>query len=217
MRVLIVEDDAMLADGLTATLRHEGFVVDSVASAEQAEAAIKVSEIDLIILDIGLPGMDGFTWLRRLRSRGDEQAVLVLTARDAVSDRVHGLKLGADDYLPKPFDFDELRARLRALARRGAETRTPALERAGIHLDPALRTVTRNGEPITLTPKEFAVLEILMRADGRVVSTEELLERAWDEHTDPFTNAVRVVVMTLRRRLGDPPVIETVVGSGYRL
>jgi DNA-binding response OmpR family regulator len=217
MRLLIVEDERDLADALARGLRRDGWAADVAFDGTAGLEKAEITDYDVVLLDRNLPGVHGDEVCRRLHARGSAARILMLTAAGSVEDRVEGLDLGADDYLPKPFDFDELRARLRALARRGAETRTPALERAGIRLDPALRTVTRDGESITLTPKEFAVLEILLRADGRVVSTEELLERAWDEHTDPFTNAVRVVVMTLRRRLGDPPVIETVVGTGYRI
>jgi len=141
----------------------------------------------------------------------------MLTASGTIEDRVDGLDLGADDYLPKPFEFEELAARVRALLRRAGDSGEPVIERAGIALDPARHTVERDGRPVELTPKEFAVLEILLRADGRAINAEELLERAWDENADPFTNAVRVCVMTLRRRLGEPTVIETVVGAGYRI
>ncbi len=217
MRLLIVEDERDLADALSRGLRRDGWAVDVAFDGGTALEKAEVSDYDVVLLDRNLPVLHGDEVCRRLHESGSHARILMLTAAGAVEDRVEGLDLGADDYLPKPFDFDELRARLRALVRRGAETRAPVLERAGIRLDPALRTVTRDGTEVGLTPKEFAVLEILLRADGRVVSTEELLERAWDEHTDPFTNAVRVVVMTLRRRLGNPPVVETVVGSGYRI
>jgi DNA-binding response OmpR family regulator len=217
MRLLIVEDERDLADALARGLRRDGWAADVAYDGTSGLEKAEVSEYDVVLLDRNLPGLHGDEVCRRLHDRGSQARILMLTAAGSVEDRVEGLDLGADDYLPKPFDFDELRARLRALARRGGEARAPVLERHGIRLDPALRSVTRDGQPVTLTPKEFSVLEILLRADGRVVSTEELLERAWDEHTDPFTNAVRVVVMTLRRHLGEPPVIETVVGSGYRI
>ena len=141
----------------------------------------------------------------------------MLTAAAEVSDRVEGLDLGADDYLVKPFAFEEVLARLRALGRRPERPHSPVLERGGVRLDPARRQVDRDGEEVALSPKEFGVLEVLLRADGTVVSPEELLERVWDEHTDPFTNTVRVTVMNLRRKLGEPPLVETVIGTGYRL
>jgi DNA-binding response OmpR family regulator len=176
-----------------------------------------VSAYDVVLLDRNLPVVHGDDVCAALHARGVPSRILMLTAAGGVEERVSGLDRGADDYMAKPFDFAELKARLRALARRGTEVRAPVIERAGVTLDPAQRTVSRDGREIPLALKEFAVLEILMRADGRVVSAEELLERAWDENVDPFTNAVRMVVMTLRRRLGQPPVIETVVGAGYRI
>lgn len=217
MRLLIVEDERDLAAALARGLRREGWAVDVVFDGGSALEHAEVSDYDVVLLDRDLPVVHGDDVCSELHARGVPARILMLTAAASVDDRVSGLDRGADDYLPKPFDFAELAARLRALARRGTETRTPVLERAGIALDPARHSATRDGRDLALTPKEFAVLEILLRADGRVVSAEELLERAWDAHTDPFTNAVRVVVMTLRRRLGDPPVIETVVGAGYRV
>lgn len=217
MRLLIVEDERDLADALARGLRREGWAVDVVHDGRSALEYAAVSAYDVVLLDRDLPVVHGDAVCAELHARGAPARILMLTAAAAVEDRVVGLDLGADDYLAKPFDFGELKARLRALTRRGTEVRAPVIERAGITLDPAQRTVTRDGREIALAPKEFAVLELLMRADGRVVSAEELLERAWDEHADPFTNAVRVAMMTLRRRLGDPPVIETVVGAGYRI
>mgnify|MGYP001627610994 CR=1 FL=1 len=172
---------------------------------------------DVVILDRNLPRLHGDEVCRALRAEGAETRVIMLTAAAEVADRVAGLTLGADDYLPKPFAFEELRARVLALARRNGTARPPVLERAGIRLDPATREVTRDGRRIDLAPKEFGVLEVLLGADGAVVSAETLLERVWDEHTDPFSNVVRVAMMTLRRRLGEPAVIETVVGAGYRI
>jgi DNA-binding response OmpR family regulator len=154
---------------------------------------------------------------RSVVDQGLATRVIMLTASGDISDRVEGLEIGADDYLPKPFAFSELVARVRALGRRATVPLPPVLERAGISLDPGRREVLRDGRSIQLAPKEFAVLEVLMRAGGAVVSAEQLLEKAWDEHTDPFTNVVRVTVMTLRRKLGDPAVIVTVPGSGYRI
>ena len=217
MRLLIVEDERDLADALARGLRRDGWAVDVVFDGSSALEHADLNPYDVVLLDRNLPVMHGDVVCAELHARRSPARILMLTASATIEDRVDGLDKGADDYLAKPFDFAELKARLRALVRRGTEVRAPVVVRAGITLDPAQRTVTRDSREITLTPKEFAVLEILMRADGRVVRTEELLERAWDEHADPFTNAVRVVVMTLRRRLGDPPVIETVVGAGYRL
>jgi len=216
MRVLIVEDDSMLADGLTATLRHEGYVVDSVSSAEQAEAAIKVSDVDLIILDIGLPGMDGFTWLRRLRSRGDEQAVLVLTARDAVSDRVHGLKLGADDYLPKPFAPEELTARVSALARRGRAIRSRLIEHGPLTIDLARKRAMIHGKPVDLPQREHAILEYLFSNIDAIVGKEKIASAvaSWDEHIS--ANAIEVHISRLRAKLEPSGIrIRTVRGLGY--
>ena len=152
-----------------------------------------------------------------MRGERPETGILMLTAAGALEDLVEGLSLGADDYLAKPFRFAELVARIRALARRSAPSRPPVLRHGDIELDPARRVVTRGGAPIELARKEFAVLEALMSADGATVSAEELLERVWDENTDPFTNVVRMTIMTLRRKLGDPPVVETVIGVGYRM
>ncbi len=215
MRLLVVEDERDLAEAIARGLRREGWAVDVARDGQTALAKAEVSDYDLVLLDRQLPVVHGDDVCRELHERGSRARVLMLTASGTIEDRVGGLELGADDYLPKPFNPRE--ARVRALLRRGSEAREPAIERAGVVLDPARHTVERDGRPIELSPKEFAVLEILMRAEGRVVSAEELLERAWDENADPFTNAVRVCVMTLRRRLGEPPVIETVVGAGYRV
>jgi DNA-binding response OmpR family regulator len=217
MRLLIVEDERDLADALARGLRREGWAVDVVRDGGSALERAELSAYDVVLLDRNLPVVHGDDVCAELHARGVPSRILMLTAAGGVEERVSGLDRGADDYMAKPFDFAELKARLRALARRGTEVRAPVIERAGVTLDPAQRTVSRDGREIPLALKEFAVLEILMRADGRVVSAEELLERAWDENVDPFTNAVRMVVMTLRRRLGQPPVIETVVGAGYRI
>jgi DNA-binding response OmpR family regulator len=171
----------------------------------------------VVVLDRGLPLVHGDEVCRRIVAAGGETRVLMLTAAAGIRDRVDGLGLGADDYLTKPFAFAELVARVGSLARRARPAAPPVLERAGIRLDRPQYRAWRNGLMLSLSPKEFTVLEVLMRAEGAVVSAEELLEKAWDEHADPFTNAVRVAVMTLRRKLGDPPVIETVPGAGYRL
>lgn len=217
MRVLIVEDERDLARAIARGLRRDGTAVDEAYDGEDGLAKALVNEYDVVILDRNLPRLHGDEVCRRLRADHIPARVIMLTAAAEVADRVDGLTLGADDYLPKPFAFDELRARVLALARRGGPARPPVLDRGGVRLDPATHAVTRDSRRIDLSPKEFAVLQELLRADGAVVSAEELLERVWDEHADPFSNVVRVTVMTLRKRLGAPPVIETVVGAGYRM
>jgi two-component system, OmpR family, response regulator VanR len=217
VRVLVVEDEQLLADAVATGLRREGMAVDVVYDGGAALERIGVNDYDVIVLDRDLPVTHGDEVCRKLVDMGLPARVLMLTAAGDVSDRVQGLELGADDYLPKPFAFSELTARVRALGRRTSLPLPPVLERAGIRLDPNRREVFRGGEEIHLAPKEFAVLEVLMRSEGSVVSAEQLLEKAWDENTDPFTNVVRVTVMTLRRKLGEPPVIVTVPGSGYRV
>ena len=217
MRVLVVEDEQLLADAVATGLRREAMAVDVVYDGQAALDRVSVNEYDVVVLDRDLPLVHGDDVLRRIVEEGLATRVLMLTAAGDISDRVEGLELGADDYLPKPFAFSELVARVRALGRRATTPLPPVLERAGLTLDPGRREVLREGKPVSLAPKEFAVLEVLMRANGAVVSAEQLLEKAWDEHTDPFTNVVRVTVMTLRRKLGEPPVIITVPGSGYRI
>ena len=217
LRVLVVEDEQLLADAVATGLRREAMAVDVVYDGQAALDRIGVNEYDVVVLDRDLPLVHGDDVLRGIIDEGLATRVLMLTAASDISDRVEGLELGADDYLPKPFAFSELVARVRALGRRATTPLPPVLERAGITLDPGRREVLRDGNPVALAPKEFAVLEVLMRANGAVVSAEQLLEKAWDEHTDPFTNVVRVTVMTLRRKLGEPPVIITVPGSGYRI
>ncbi len=217
MRVLVVEDERVLADAIATGLRREAMAVDVAYDGAAALEKTSYVDYDVIVLDRDLPKVHGDEVCRRLVSRRNPSRILMLTAAGEVDDRVEGLELGADDYLAKPFVFMELVARVRALARRTAPPLPPVLERAGIRLDPGKRTVTRDGREISLTKKEFAVLEELMRADGAVVSQEDLLDKAWDENIDPFTNVVRVTMMTLRKKLGDPPVIETVPGVGYRL
>ena len=217
MRVLVVEDEQLLADAVATGLRREAMAVDVVYDGQAALDRVSVNEYDVVVLDRDLPLVHGDDVLRRIVEEGLATRVLMLTAAGDISDRVEGLELGADDYLPKPFAFSELVARVRALGRRATTPLPPVLERAGLSLDPGRREVLREGKPVALAPKEFAVLEVLMRANGAVVSAEQLLEKAWDEHTDPFTNVVRVTVMTLRRKLGEPPVIITVPGSGYRI
>ena len=213
----MVEDEQLLADAVATGLRREAMAVDVVYDGQAALDRIGVNEYDVVVLDRDLPLVHGDDVLRGIIDEGLATRVLMLTAASDISDRVEGLELGADDYLPKPFAFSELVARVRALGRRATTPLPPVLERSGITLDPGRREVLRDGRPVALAPKEFAVLEVLMRAGGAVVSAEQLLEKAWDEHTDPFTNVVRVTVMTLRRKLGEPPVIVTVPGSGYRV
>lgn len=216
MRVLIVEDDPLLADGLTATLRREGYVADSVGTAEEAESALKVSDVDLIILDIGLPGMDGFSWLRRLRSRGGEQAVLVLTARDALADRVHGLKLGADDYVSKPFAPEELSARVSALARRGRAIRSRVIEHGPLTIDLARKRAIISGKPIDLPQREHAILEYLFSNIDAIVGKDKIAGAvaSWDEHIS--SNAIEVHISRLRAKLEPSGIqIRTVRGLGY--
>jgi DNA-binding response OmpR family regulator len=216
VRVLVVEDEEVLAAAIARGLRHEGMAVDVSGDGADAIEKAGVNRYDVIVLDRDLPAVHGDQVCRTL-SDGRAARILMLTAAGTVDDRVDGLTIGADDYLGKPFAWDELVARVRALARRAREALPPVLQRHDLRLDPARRVVTRGGEPIRLTRKEFGVLEVLMAADGVVVSSEELLERVWDEHADPFTNTVRVTVMNLRRKLGRPPLVETVVGVGYRL
>jgi DNA-binding response OmpR family regulator len=227
VRVLVVEDERVLAAAIARGLRHEGMAVDVSGDGADAIEKATVNRYDVIVLDRDLPEVHGDQVCRTLSdgAAGAEPAqrasraarILMLTAAGTVGDRVEGLTIGADDYLGKPFAWDELVARVRALARRAREALPPVLERHDLRLDPARREVTRGGEPVRLTRKEFGVLEVLMAAGGVVVSSEELLERVWDEHADPFTNTVRVTVMNLRRKLGRPPLVETVVGVGYRL
>ena len=217
MRVLVVEDSQSLAEVLVEGLRDQGMAVDAAHDGLEAAAKLELNAYNVVVLDRDLPGIHGDTLCQMITERDDRVMVLMLTAASAPGERVSGLGLGADDYLAKPFHFPELVARICSLARRQPSARGRILRTAGIELDPLRRTATRDGRQLHLSAKEFAVLEVLMRAEGRVVTAEELLEKAWDENADPFTNAVRVAVMTLRRKLGDPPVIETVPGAGYRL
>ena len=217
MRVLVVEDEQLLADAIATGLRREAMAVDVVYDGAAAWERASVNDYDVVVLDRDLPRLSGDEVCRRIVAAGGQTRVLMLTAASDVRDRVSGLTLGADDYLGKPFAFVELVARVRALGRRTVAPVPPVLERAGLRLDPARREVSREGRPVALSPKEFAVLEVLMRAGGIAVTAEQLLEKAWDENADPFTNVVRVTVMTLRRRLGEPAVILTVPGAGYRI
>jgi DNA-binding response OmpR family regulator len=191
--------------------------VDLAPDGSEALIKARVVRYDVLVLDRDLPGVHGDVVCRTVRGECPETGILMLTAAGGLDDLVEGLSLGADDYLPKPFRFAELIARIHALARRSGPSRPPILQHADIELDPARRAVARQGRPVELARKEFAVLEALMAADGATVSAEQLLERVWDEHTDPFTNVVRMTIMTLRRKLGEPAVLETVIGVGYRM
>lgn len=217
MRILVVEDENWLADAIATGLRREGMAVDVAYDGVSGHERVGVNDYDVIVLDRDLPGLHGDELCRDVVACQPGVRVLMLTAADDVTDRVEGLGLGADDYLGKPFAFTELVARLRALGRRSREAVPPVLEWDQLRLDPARRGVTRAGRPVRLGGKEFGVLEELMRAGGAIVSAEQLLEKVWDEHADPFTNVVRVTVMSLRKKLGAPSVVHTVVGAGYRL
>ena len=217
VRVLVAEDERVMADTIAEGLRRRAMAVDVCYDGDAALERVAVHRYDVVVLDRDLPEVHGDEVCRAIVAAGAETRVLMLTAAAGIRDRVDGLDLGADDYLTKPFAFAELAARVGALGRRARPALPPVLERAGIRLDGPRHSASRDGLLLSLSPKEFAVLEVLMRAEGTVVSTEELLEKAWDENADPFTNAVRVAVMTLRRKLGDPPVIETVAGAGYRI
>jgi DNA-binding response OmpR family regulator len=214
---LVVEDEKQIADSIAEWLRREAFAVDVAYDGDAALDRLGVNEYDVVVLDRELPAVHGDEVCRSIVESGGQARVLMVTAAAAVRDRVAGLGLGADDYLPKPFAFAELSARVHALLRRARPATPPTLERAGIRVDPFRREVSRAGRSISLGNREFAVLAELLRAEGGVVSAEQLLERAWDEHIDPFTNVVRVTVMKLRRKLGDPPVVQTVPGAGYRI
>jgi two-component system, OmpR family, response regulator VanR len=217
MRILVAEDERRLAGAIARGLRREGMAVDVTHDGASALVKARVVPYDVVVLDRDLPELHGDEVCRRLSAGDRETKVLMLTAADSLDDVVDGLTLGADDYLPKPFEWKELVARIRALARRAGRARPAVLRRGDLELDPAEHRVTRAGEELDLTPKEFGVLEALMAADGAAISVEDLLQRVWDEHADPFTNTVRMTIMTLRRKLGDPPVLETVMGAGYRI
>lgn len=217
MRVMVVEDERTLAAAIARGLRREGMAVDVAHDGAEALDKATATRYDAIVLDRDLPAIHGDDVCRTLIAADEPPAILMLTAAGTLDDRVAGLTIGADDYLSKPFAFAELVARLRALGRRPAAAHPPILTHQDLTLDTARRIATRGDHPLSLTTKELAVLEVLLRANGTVVSAETLLERAWDEQTDPFTNTVRVTIGTLRKKLGEPPLIETVVGAGYRI
>lgn len=216
MRVLVVEDEEYLADAVRTGLRREGIAVDLASDGSAALESLSVNEYDVLVLDRDLPGVHGDDVCAWTVANRPGCRVLMLTAARTLRDKVDGFELGADDYLSKPFDFPELVARVRALERRAGVAAPPVLESQGVRLDPFRREVYRNGRLIRLTNKEFAVLALLIRARGGVVSAETLLEKAWDENADPFTNTVRVTISNLRKRLGDPWLVHTVAGAGYR-
>jgi DNA-binding response OmpR family regulator len=217
MRVLVVEDHEDLAEAIGAGLRREGMAVDVTFGGADALGHAAVTRYDVVVLDRDLPDVHGDDVCRQLVTDGSGSRVIMLTAASTVKDRVDGLGLGADDYLPKPFDFSELVARVRALARRSTPALPPILQRADVTLDPSQRVAFRASRRLTLTPKEFALLECLLGAGERFVPAEELLERVWDEAADPFTTTVRTTVGRLRAKLGDPPLIETAREGGYRI
>ncbi|PYY65788.1 DNA-binding response regulator [Curtobacterium sp. MCPF17_003] len=217
MRVLVVDDERALADLVATGLTRQDMAVDVAYRGDDADELLAVHDYDVVVLDRDVPGLHGDEVARRLAARGALTRILLLTAATTLSDRVHGLELGADDYLTKPFEYPELVARVRALGRRSVAPVAPVLERAGFVVDTNRRMATRDGRPLDLTSKELGVLETLLRAHGRIVSAEHLLEKVWDVNTDPFTAAVRVTMSKLRRKLGDPDPIRTVPGQGYAL
>ncbi|MEH0467600.1 response regulator transcription factor [Streptomyces sp. B21-097] len=213
MRVLLVEDEPYLAEAVRDGLRLEAIAADIAGDGDTALGLLSINTYDIAVLDRDVPGPSGDEIARRIVASG----ILMLTAADRLDDKASGFELGADDYLTKPFELRELALRLRALDRRRAHSRPPVREIAGLRLDPFRREVYRDGRYVALTRKQFAVLDVLVAAEGGVVSAEELLERAWDENADPFTNAVRITVSALRKRLGEPSIIATVAGVGYRI
>lgn len=222
MRLLIIEDEIDLANALARGLRQQGYAVDIAANGEQGLFLAEVNDYDLLILDLNLPDIDGLDICRDLHNKNPDLLILILTARDQIEDKIIGLDSGADDYLVKPFHFQELLARVRALLRRsGQERHKPVLEWRDLKLDPVTHTVWQGKRRLDLTRKEFAILEYFMRHPGKVVSQEELLEHVWDMNANPFTNTVRVHIRSLRKKLGDdaenPRYIKTVVGVGYSL
>src|SRR6266550_3834344 len=217
VRVLIVEDEPFMAEAIRDGLRLEAIAADIASDGESALKLLRYNAYDIAVLDRDIPGPTGDEIAERIVASGSGMPILMLTAADRLDDKATGFELGADDYLTKPFALRELALRLRALDRRRAHNRPPVREIAGLRLDPFRREVYRDGRYVALTRKQFAVLEVLVASEGGVVSAEELLERAWDENADPFTNAVRITVSALRKRLGEPWVIATVAGAGYRI
>jgi DNA-binding response OmpR family regulator len=217
MRVLVVEDHAELAESVARVLRRDGIAADVAPDGEEALRRAGVVDYDVVVLDRDLPHLHGDEVCRALVARGGGTKVLMLTASGTIAERVEGLSIGADDYLPKPFAYAELLARIRALARRAQPLLAPILEHGDLRLDPGRRVATRAGERLALSPKELAVLEHLLAAGGRVISAEELLERVWDEEADPFTTTVKSTINRLRAKLGEPSVIVTVPQGGYRI
>ncbi|MER5257353.1 MULTISPECIES: response regulator transcription factor [unclassified Streptomyces] len=217
MRVLVVEDEPFLAEAIRDGLRLEAIAADIAGDGDTALHLLDVHAYDIAVLDRDIPGPSGDEIAQRIVASGSGMPILMLTAADRLHDKASGFELGADDYLTKPFELQELALRLRALDRRRAHNRPPVQEIAGLRLDPFRREVYRDGHYIALTRKQFAVLEVLIAAQGGVISAEELLERAWDANADPFTNAVRITVSALRKRLGRPWIIATVPGVGYRI
>ncbi|HWD65276.1 MAG TPA: response regulator transcription factor [Solirubrobacteraceae bacterium] len=217
MRVLVVEDIPRHANRIAEGLRDQGIAVDVAYDGREAITKVTVHPYDVVLLDRDLPGLHGDQVCRLITDTGDPPMILMLTAAGAPGDRVEGLALGADDYLPKPFHFPELVLRVHALARRRPAARSRVLRASGIELDPRTGAVTRDGRPVTLSVKERAVLEALLKASPGALSAEQLLEQAWDENVDPFTNTVKVTIARLRRKLGQPDVIHTTPGVGYRI
>jgi two-component system response regulator VanR len=217
MRVLIVEDEPYMAQAIRDGLRLSAIASDIAADGDAALQLLSLNTYDIAVLDRDVPGPSGDDIARRIVASESGMPILMLTAADRLDDKASGFELGADDYLTKPFELRELVLRLRALDRRRAHSRPPIRELAGLRLDPFRREVYRDGRYVALTRKQFAVLEVLVAAEGGLVSAEDLLKRAWDENADPFTNAVRITVSALRKRLGDPPIIATVAGAGYRI
>lgn len=220
MRILVVEDEARLASAVERYLRENAFAVDVANAGKDALFLANVNPYDAIVLDIGIPEPDGFEVLRRLRERGNAARVLILTARDSIDDRIHGLELGADDYMVKPFALGELRARLRALLRRGGTLAPAVLRVADLELDTNAQTATRGGTPIVLTAKEYSLLEYLARNTGRVVGRAEISDKVWDERYDPASNSIEVYINRLRRKIdagSEHPLIHTRRGAGYVL
>jgi two-component system response regulator VanR len=215
--VLIVEDEPYMAEAIRSGLRLEAIAADIAGDGDTALDLLRINDYDIAILDRDIPGPSGDEIAERIIASGSGMPILMLTAADRLDDKATGFELGADDYLTKPFELQELVLRLRALDRRRSHNRPPIMELAGLRLDPFRREVFRHGRHVALTRKQFAVLEVLVTAGGGVVSAESLLERAWDENADPFTNAVRITVSALRKRLGQPPIIATVAGVGYRI